>query len=81
MSDFIEQHPFILASGSINRAKLLKDAGLAFDVLPSGIDEEAIKKKHVGNDFSALAMELALAKARQVNRLKPESIILSLIHI
>ena len=77
MSEFIEQQHLVLASGSVNRAKLLKDAGLTFDIIPSGVDEEAIKVKHDGNNFSALALELAEAKARQVSTLKPESIIIA----
>ncbi|MBI1417222.1 MAG: septum formation protein Maf [Limimaricola sp.] len=35
--------PLILASGSTIRARLLRDAGVAFDVRPVAVDEEAMR--------------------------------------
>lgn len=54
-----------LASKSRVRADILSGAGLAFDMRPSGVDEDGLKKKHQG-DAPALAVALAEAKARAV---------------
>lgn len=67
MSDFINQPHLILASGSINRAKLLTQAGLHFDVIPSGLDEDLIKNQHDGESFAKLAIKLSDAKAEKVS--------------
>jgi septum formation protein len=52
----------ILASASPRRRELLAALGLAFEVVPSGVDEAGF----TGRPAAALAVELALAKARDV---------------
>ncbi len=55
----------ILASASISRATILRQAGIAFEVRVSGVDEDAIKAGHAGSD-AALVLALAKAKALAV---------------
>ncbi|MEM9706594.1 MAG: Maf family protein [Pseudomonadota bacterium] len=56
----------ILASGSAIRAQMLKDAGVVFDVIKTGVDEAAIKRQSVeeGETADLIALRLAVAKAR-----------------
>ncbi len=68
MSDFIQQSELILASGSKNRRKLLEEIGLSFAVMPSQVDEGAIKKSFSGNDPKYLALNLATHKAMAVSK-------------
>ena len=56
----------ILASGSAIRRQILEDAGVAFEVQTSGIDENAIKAEWTGKNPSGLAVKLAEAKAKVV---------------
>ncbi|MBB5517652.1 Maf family protein [Amphiplicatus metriothermophilus] len=60
--------PIVLASGSAIRARILKDAGLAFEIVRPETDEAAIKRAGIaeGLDIETLAMRLAEAKARAV---------------
>jgi septum formation protein len=55
-----------LASKSQIRAQVLAGAGIAFDVAPSGVDEDALKAIHSG-DAAGLAVGLAEAKAKAVS--------------
>lgn len=55
-----------LASKSQIRADILSGAGLAFDMQPSGVDEDVLKAAHQGNP-PALAIALAEAKAKAVS--------------
>lgn len=52
----------MLASASPARRRLLRDAGLRFDVIPSDVDESG----YSGTDPSRLVRQLAAAKARDV---------------
>ena len=52
-----------LASKSQIRAQVLRGAGLSFDIAPSGVDEDILKKAHEG-DAAGLAVALAEAKAK-----------------
>ena len=52
-----------LASKSQIRADILSGAGLAFDMQPSGVNEDVLKADHQGNP-PALAIALAEAKAK-----------------
>ena len=54
-----------LASKSKVRADILTGAGLAFDISPSGVDEDVLKRAHAG-DPAGLAIALAEAKAKAV---------------
>jgi nucleoside triphosphate pyrophosphatase len=68
------KNPFILASASPTRAKILENAGLVFDVEPAQIDESAIKSGGLG--AAATAKKLALEKALVVAARHPGSLIL-----
>lgn len=69
----------VLASGSVVRARLLRDAGLDFEVRDSRVDEDAMKKKFAAGDGAAgsdaetdaLAAALAGEKALAVARAMP----------
>ena len=52
-----------LASTSPARKKILSEAGIAFDVLSPGVDEEALVVKHQPNSACELTLLLAQAKA------------------
>lgn len=59
--------PLILASASPQRAALLRGIGVAFEVIPSAVDEEG----HPERDPAKRAEQLACAKARDVAVLHP----------
>ena len=63
----------VLASGSPRRRELLSGAGLEFEVLPSGVDEEAEAPRLPP---SRLATYLALTKALDVAWSRPEGVVL-----
>jgi septum formation protein len=63
--------PLLLASSSSIRRAMLGAAGVAHDVLPTGIDEDAAKARLSG-DPAALALELARAKAEAVSSKRPD---------
>lgn len=56
----------ILASTSAVRARLLREAGLDFSVVPSQVDEEIVKKSKPCSGTGTLALSLAKAKAKAV---------------
>jgi septum formation protein len=62
--------PIILASGSETRARMLKQAGLDFAVIPASVDEESVRESMQAEhaDFRAIAMALAELKAMRVSR-------------
>jgi septum formation protein len=68
----------ILASASVTRARLLRDAGVAFRIEPSGIDEHQIKRAShaAGADPAACALALAVAKARDVSVRHPGALVI-----
>ena len=53
----------ILASGSAIRAKILRDAGVAFEARKPDVDEAAIKRRMRGENLETIAQSLADAKA------------------
>lgn len=59
----------ILASASSARAKLLRDAGVCFEIEPAEIDEAQIKRaaQEAGKSAGECARELAQAKARHIS--------------
>lgn len=68
-------HPpsFVLASASPRRVELLRQVGLAPDIVaPAHVDE----REHRGELPRAVALRLAIAKAEAVVKLHPESIVL-----
>lgn len=68
----------VLASQSASRAALLKAAGVPFDALASGVDEDAAKLalRADGLDARALADALAELKALRVSRRIPGTLVL-----
>jgi septum formation protein len=66
----------ILASGSTVRARLLKNAGLAFEIIPSSVDEDAIKRTQKSIGVTSLAMMLARAKAHDVAKRHPDALVI-----
>ncbi len=70
--------PVILASGSEIRATLLRNAGIAFEVIPAKVDEEAIRARLDAEGASPqdVADTLAEYKARRVSGRNPEALVL-----
>ncbi|GGD14756.1 Maf family protein [Aquisalinus flavus] len=68
----------ILASGSWIRAQMLRNAGVPFDIVPSEVDEAAIKRRCLGDgdDLRDIAMRLAEAKALSVSRNHPDAYVI-----
>lgn len=68
----------ILASASSSRRQLLSGAGLAFDVEPSGVDEDEVKRSLSGERASPTAIAEALAelKARRVSARHPGAMVI-----
>jgi septum formation protein len=66
--------PLILASGSASRAKILRDAGVDFDVVPAHVDEDAVKNSMLAAKQShrAVADALAELKAMRVSSSHPD---------
>ena len=68
----------VLASGSETRAKMLRDAGLAFEIVPSTVDEDVLKAEYraAGRSAAALAKALAEAKARDAAARMPGRLVI-----
>ena len=68
----------ILASASPSRRQLLASAGLVFEVEPSGVDEDEIKRSLMGERAApqAIAETLAELKARRVSARHPASLVI-----
>lgn len=73
-------HPIILASTSKSRQALLHNAGLVFDSMDAGVDEDAVKDAFLGRndeqDIADVAMILAQAKAMTVSEQHPASLVI-----
>ena len=65
--DIVHSKPFILASGSTIRKKILSDHGINFIVQKSEIDEEELKKNILNLPFEERVIKLASAKAKEVS--------------
>lgn len=65
--------PLILASGSSIRQQMLKSVGLAFSVVPSGVEEDTIKAQMQHAPVPQLAAALARAKTLSVSAQHPEA--------
>lgn len=68
-----ERLRFVLASSSPARADLLRQIGLRFDVVPSGIAEDIGPGDDLAKDIEALA----LAKARHVTRTERDAVVIA----
>lgn len=69
--------PILLASGSAVRAKLLKDAGVPFDVVPARVDEDAVKHALLAEHATPreIADHLAELKALRVSASHPDTLV------
>jgi len=67
-------HSFVLASKSPRRIELLRDAGYAFEVCPSGVDESVFDKHAMSP--TTYAETLAKAKAEDVASGRPDRLVL-----
>ncbi len=65
--------PLVLASASEVRARLLQNAGVEFEIMPSQFDEAPLKRdlSKQGKAWPEIAQSLALEKARSVSILHP----------
>lgn len=68
----------VLASASPTRARLLRDAGLVFRIVPAQVDEPSLRARleREGVTTPAAACALAAAKAVQVSRVHPGALVL-----
>lgn len=68
----------ILASNSSARRSMLENAGCQFQVKPSAVDEDPIKKQAelTGLMLPDLALELAIAKANDVSAAHPDAMVI-----
>ena len=75
--------PIVLASGSAVRARLMRDAGIAFEQIASGVDEAAVKARIEAAEprpgahgtGPQIARTLAEAKARDVSMQRPGALV------
>ena len=65
--DIVHSEPFILASGSEIRKKILSDHRINFVVQKSEVDEEELKKNILNLPFEERVIKLASAKAKEVS--------------
>ena len=70
----IAHTPLVLASSSAVRQQMLKHVGVPFSVVPSGVDESAIKEQMKGQPPQQLAQALARAKTLHVAKQYPDRI-------
>jgi len=68
----------VLASASSSRAKLLRQAGVPFEVHPAHVDEDGLKESMLadGAQGRAIADALAELKARRVSNARPDALVL-----
>jgi septum formation protein len=66
----------ILASASKVRGQMLTNAGVAFDVEISNVNEDAIKAAAAEKPVEEIAAELAVAKAATVSANHPEALVI-----
>ncbi|HEX3810603.1 MAG TPA: nucleoside triphosphate pyrophosphatase [Rhizomicrobium sp.] len=68
----------VLASGSVTRATLLANAGIAFDIMPADIDEDEVKQELRKKEAAPeeVARTLAVSKALEVSRRRPNDMVL-----
>lgn len=82
MAEAARHDRLILASGSAARRSMLAAAGLAFDVVPSHVDETALKQELdtellITADFPVVvARSLASAKAMDVSQRVPDALVI-----
>jgi septum formation protein len=69
----------VLASASESRARLLRAAGVRFEVVRADIDEEVIKDRmlEAGSSAESITNELAERKARRVSDVRPDYLVIA----
>ena len=67
----------ILASQSVIRAQMLREAGLRFETRPANIDEQIIKSKWLSSPSGELALQLSDAKAALISKKYPDALVIS----
>jgi septum formation protein len=73
----MSETPVCLASASEVRARLLRDAGVEFDIIPANIDETVTKDGYRNGDgHGSLATLLAEQKALHVSKQRPHALVL-----
>ncbi len=72
-----DENSLILASGSVYRARMLSQAGLEFQVMPSAVDEDEIKRAMIAERAGGGDIALALAdlKARRISGKAPSALV------
>jgi nucleoside triphosphate pyrophosphatase len=73
---WLAEAPLVLASKSAVRHAMLKDAGLAVEIVPADIDERAIEQRAGLNDPGDVAALLAREKARATADRLPDRLVL-----
>ncbi len=66
----------VLASQSPARARILSDAGFAFETVPAFVDEEGLIADSGSADPDEIALKLAAAKARKTSAERPSSFVI-----
>jgi len=68
----------ILASASQSRANILRNAGIAFDVMPARVDEDDVKNSMLAANTPhwVIADALAEVKALQISRRHPDALVI-----
>ena len=66
----------ILASNSQPRIKILKDIGLTFTQIKSGVNEKIVKKEYKSKSYNCITKKLAKAKALSVSKKKREAYVI-----
>jgi len=74
----INNHKIILASKSKSRKKIIENAGLIFETVSSGVDENEIKARmsKTGATFVQITEALAREKALTVSKDRPRSLVI-----
>ena len=75
-SESIPEYKIILASNSSIRKKILEDSGIPFEVIPSEVVEEDIKKSLSSDNFKDYCLALAKAKALDVSNKKKNAYVI-----
>ena len=68
----------VLASGSAARARMLRDAGVAVDIQPVAVDEDAVRESchDEGMDAAATAVNMEWMKAERDSRKYPGGLVI-----
>src|SRR5215470_3812280 len=76
MGLWLAGRPLVLASKSVVRHAVLREAGIPVEVAPADIDERGIEQQAALSDPAAVAALLAREKAKAVAARQPERLVL-----